>query len=238
MKVNIEKLIERYDIQHLKDAQLGSPITSITGLIGEDLILGILEHFFGGKEKIEIDRRTPVVGKRGSRLDAWIFPNNQDEHYQVEIKNWSACAIGGVDVDNLGLIKASQENHQTYLLETNRDGARSVWKVLEKMRNGNGSYNYNSTRRALLAFWSPISRNLTDENLPPFFEIDDLKSYERSIEAAQLPNRDPKIETVFVFSASLYLRDLLKKNETEIDIDMPRVQKRLEIIKDILPGAL
>jgi len=240
MKINISELVDLYDSTHQWDKEMGSPISSITGLIGEDLILGILEHYSkndpDSKIKIEkISRQSPKMGRRGSKLDAWIFCQNK--HYQVEIKNWSASAMDGVAVgdNDEELIQASIENHQTYLMRVDKKNAKAVWKVLETMQEplprGTGN------RNSLLAFWSPVSASLdikTAKHLKPFFEINNLEPYRESIEAAELSKPDLNINKVSIFSASIYLRELLKQKKRVINIDMPRVDDRVKRIKSLL----
>ncbi len=248
MKIDINQLIELYDTRHKKwSDETGSPISSITGLIGEDLVLGILEYYFINDKKlnVHIDRRSPVAEAGGKKLDAWILADSIEEYYQVEIKNWSASAKDGKDVtkSDEGLIKAAVANHKTYLMRKDKKDANSVWKVLEEIRADEIKLKINKRykRKALLAFWSPVAKSLNvkaAEDLEPFFKIDIAdSSYKDSINSAGIKQADPAIESVYIFSASLYLRELLRQNNTEISINMPRVDDRIKKIKSLLPNS-
>jgi hypothetical protein len=171
-------------------------------------------------------------------LDAWVYTTK--EHYQVEIKSWSASAVGGQPIvpnDEKLLLKACGTNKHTYL--NNRRNSKKVWKVLEKMQNEKSRGNNERTpRKALLAFWSPITNDedLSEKRkLKPFFEIDDLSPFQDSINHANL--RSCEFDKVSVFSASLYLRQLRNEDIPYIELDMPRVDDRLEHLVRLIPDA-
>src|SRR6266487_3479632 len=72
---------------------------AIVAILGEELGAGLLIDYFRGK-----NLETEVLGIRctqgttsGKRLDRWVrvIKGRQTTYYQVEIKNWSATAIGG-----------------------------------------------------------------------------------------------------------------------------------------------
>jgi hypothetical protein len=69
--------------------------TSVVSVAGEELGIALLVHYFGNKgikAKVIGHRCTPGT-KSGRRLDAWVEADSV--LYQVEVKNWSAHAIGG-----------------------------------------------------------------------------------------------------------------------------------------------
>ena len=250
MKINIDELINLYDSTHIWEKDEGSPITSITGILGEDLVLGVLEHYFKNKARVNelvVSRVTPSVGARGSKLDAWIY--TEKEHYQVEIKNWSASAVGGRAIkknDVISLLDASTRNNSTYF--TNPRNSKKVWKVLERVMDNSELKDvdkkslYNKVdifnRKSLLAFWSPVGHNskkeLEENDLKPFFEIVDLSPFQLSINRAKLRSQD--FNKVSIFSASLYLREL-RTYQDHIEVEMPRVTDRLKRFHKLLPDA-
>lgn len=69
--------------------------TSIVSVAGEELGLALLVHYLatqGTQARVIGDRCTQGT-KSGARLDAWVEAGSV--LYQVEVKNWSAHAIGG-----------------------------------------------------------------------------------------------------------------------------------------------
>lgn len=82
-----------------KEQQLGSPITAITSLIGEDLVLGIFVLFLrdSGDGVASLDYSCKSEGPRGPNLDAWMLTHNH-ACYQIEVKNWCASAKGGKQI--------------------------------------------------------------------------------------------------------------------------------------------
>ena len=103
-KINISEIIELYDMQNRENSK---HISSITGLIGEDLLSGLLKHYLCRNEDgvdVKIDESvTPKQkGKNGKMLDRWILTSKlgvADKCYQTEIKNWSSHSLSGVKFD-------------------------------------------------------------------------------------------------------------------------------------------
>jgi hypothetical protein len=79
--------------------------TAIVAVAGEELGLALLVHYLrsiGRPTALVSDKCTPGT-RSGSRLDGWVRAG--DTLYQVEVKNWSAHAIGGrrlpIDADGV-----------------------------------------------------------------------------------------------------------------------------------------
>ncbi len=117
--------------------------TAIVAVAGEDLGVGLFCHYLQARKL----RAEPLEGpcttgkKRGSRLDRWVRVSGEAGKtlYQVEVKNWSAHAIGGVSLQ----IDASPEQVAKYKIRRWQDawdGASGAFshpdleKVLEQMR--------------------------------------------------------------------------------------------------------
>lgn len=276
IKVNIDELIKFYDSTNqwdTKNPELNSPITAITGLIGEDLILSVLKHYFDNdRKKIStINRVSPCTGNnKGPRLDAWMITDK--EYYQIEVKNWCASAIGGKPIDddipklnnniifegskftkpdNKGkkprkegwsLLEASIYNYHKYLLRSDSDHTKKVWKVLCRMEDRKLKDIDNKTKKALLAFWSPVAKNQEYNKIPPAFFSEPLDTFELPINASGYGKTSDEgnieFNEVFIFSASLYLRALKERGDKpEIELEMPRVEDRLKRIHQLLPGV-
>lgn len=227
-----DALIKLYDEKPAKnqkdkvEEQLGSPITAITSLIGEDLVLGLFELFLHDKGdglKIGPDYFCKSKGSRGPRLDAWIL-TKQNTCYQAEVKNWCASAKGGKRIkngDGSSWLEAARRNYDRYLKHD--DNIKAVWKVVAEMQpwehGGPGG------PQPLLAFWSPVA--------PPSANSHDAiealitvraRDFKEQIECAGY--WPPIAEEVRIFSASNYLRQSVKSEN--INVSMPRVRHRLK----------
>ena len=241
-KLKKSKLLELYDVRRIGDKDTGSPITAITSLIGEDLVLGLLALYFketGRALRHQPDYRCTSGQQRGPWLDAWLL-TKKGELFQAEVKNWCASAIGGVSVDG-GLeprstrrnqrrrytwFEAAESNRERYL--NRKDVAAKVWKVLVPMKQPRGWPRRKS--KPLLAFWSPVAPPgaKKEKDLKPFFQVK-TSEFRAIIGKSGLKLPKKCFSTVWIFSASNYLRSL-KRRET-IEIPMQRVQGRLEELR-------
>jgi hypothetical protein len=213
-KFNREKLIKFYDVK-LKEPGHGAHVTAITSLWGEDLLFGLLRHYWLHKEncKSKILRYICTTGKKkGPRLDAWILktkPNNGQTLFQVEVKNWSAYSIGGetlkFDASKEELRKFAEE-YWLYWFE-GKSLPIKVAKVIETMIKPENHTHLTAT--PLLCFWFYIC----DKQGKPYR----IKTYDNG-------------KQVHVFSASAYLRSLTMAT---IDIEMPRAERRLGLMKEV-----
>lgn len=226
-----DALIKLYDEKPAKnqkdkaEEQLGSPITAITSLIGEDLVLGIFELFLhdtGDGFKIGPDYFCKSKGSRGPRLDAWIL-TSQSICYQAEVKNWCASAKGGKRIktgDGSSWLKAAHRNYDRYLRHD--DNIRAVWKVVAEMQ----PWEQGGPERPqpLLAFWSPVAPpSTTSHDAIEAFITVTTRDFKEQIESAGY--WPPVAEEVRIFSASNYLRQSVKSEN--ISVCMPRVRHRL-----------
>jgi hypothetical protein len=73
--------------------------TAIVAFAGEDLGTGLLAHYWvsQGASVHVVPGPCGPGKKKGKLLDRWVRVSNDGTtaYYQVEIKNWSAHAIGG-----------------------------------------------------------------------------------------------------------------------------------------------
>jgi hypothetical protein len=216
MKLSRTKLIQFYD-EHTKDKGRGSDVSALTALWGEDLLLGILQHFWLRQQQAtsEILSYTCTTGKRsGPRLDGWLLKRDQasgrEQLYQVEVKNWAAHSFGG---KHLGLNATEQAlsdfcQKQWAYFFAGETIPQEVAKVLAPMKPPERHENKQSL--PLLCFWFYISETLA----APF-----------------CTRRYADGQEVSVFSASAYLRSL---SDEFIEIDMPRAERRLNLLRDMI----
>ncbi len=244
--IDIVKLIEFYD---QKDLQNKKPASSISGIIGEDLIAGLFKHYLENNsnenngEVIIFEDSIKAFGKNGKMLDRWILHHKKNEKkiaYQTEIKNWSVHSLGGKTFDNLDLknplkniVKIAQENFDKNCKEDELGKIGfindSVGKVLLKMKSDeriDDSY----IIKPLVCFWMPICSN---NNLKPFFTKDCSSDI----------NINPfyyhgNFDNVSFFSASIYLRELILMNpgvnNLSIEIYSTNIKQRLDILQSLI----
>lgn len=216
MKIIREKLIQFYD-ERIKEEGRGAHVSALTALWGEDLILGILMHYWKrqGIESQIISYACSTGGKKGPRLDAWILKQASSSEpeilYQVEVKNWSAYSWEGQELKLRATDKEIREHSDTewnYYFGGDKIPTDSVSKVFTSMKVPNKHEGKKAI--PLLCFW---------------FYISDKDNQSLSI------RRYEKGREVHVFSASAYLRSF--KNEF-IEIDMPRLNERLKLLNDMI----
>jgi hypothetical protein len=227
-KINIKAVIELYDTQNRDNSK---HISSITGLIGEDLISGLFKHYLMGKQDgihVEIyPSYTPKQqGKTGKMLDRWILTSKfgtADICYQTEIKNWSSHSLSGVKFEfdpkrplNFDTNKSDEIFNKIWDNKIGEIIHPSVQKVLYEMHNKPSEVKVKA--EPLVCFWMPITFN---GEIEPFFN----KTH---------PNISTKgFNNVSFFSGSIYLRSLLFFGVNEIEIEMPNLNFRLDLIKPL-----
>lgn len=235
MKLNIKKTIKFFD--EIVPERRGH-ISAIIGMIGEELALEIFKHFYRHEGFItELTQKTPKTGKsRGPWLDAWLFCQKKSTKfwYQVEIKNWSAFAIGGYEIkydtseDELKeWAQKRMKQQKTEHFENTQGQPNKVTKVLVKMQLTDEEQGKSKIVKPLLIFWMPISAES-----PEVFS-----RYQFNKNIAKLIGKKYKnpFDHVDIFSASLYLRKLYKngKGKKFIDIKMPVMEYRNILIESI-----
>ncbi|MFZ4798540.1 MAG: hypothetical protein ACOYMA_13670 [Bacteroidia bacterium] len=224
--IEIKNIIKFYDEQ---DRNVSGQVSSITGLIGEDLGAGLIQHYFKALHRnCIIYNDSPTEGtKKGKWLDRWIKVKNTNEsnytYYQTEIKNWSSHSIGGKKIalsasllELNAYAKARFDEQWNYTADTLKND--NVSKVLKEMKKHPGILEDDEIK-PLICFWYPIFHQ---DNINP---IDELFEVGCSL---------TKFRKVTFFSMSTYLRKLLAKGTTEIQIEAPNIEARQIILKDLL----
>lgn len=222
MKITIEKVLSFYDGKSPDDSKHAS---SITGLVGEDIAAGLIEHYFdnnGGSCQI-LNEKPTEGNKKGKWLDRWLKVTNHASttFYQTEIKNWCSHSIGGqrilLDADDETIIKYA---HKRFSEQWNEDKEtlrhHYVAKVLKPMRIVNSIDVKARIVEPLICFWYPIlSTSIT--SITPFFHVDCKEHFDK----------------LYFFSLSIYLRGLLKNGITTIDIDMHHFEQRIKKLQEM-----
>lgn len=140
MHVNVSTTLQFFDEKPLSSR---GHATSIVAVAGEDLGAALLSRYLreqGALVEVLPDPCTQRTQK-GYRLDRWIRcrQDNATIYYQVEIKNWSAHAVGGTVL----AVDASPEEVSAYKTErwdkvwdgaTFRDGMKKVLVPMKPLK--------------------------------------------------------------------------------------------------------
>lgn len=222
---NIDELIKFYDLK----GDNSKHASSVTGLIGEDLITGVFKHYLernSPNSKVNVLAENPKE-KKGRWLDRWIIQENGGKNicYQTEIKNWSAHSLGGVhfeydsnkplDFKTLHSDKIFNKTWDDSKMEF-KDAA--VNKVLKQM-NSNADLDSisNKTIEPLVCFWMPITKSSVKA---PIIEL-------------KISNTNTNFDRVTIFSSSIYLRQLRRDGKTIIEIESGQIATRMERLNNL-----
>jgi len=196
--------------------------TAIVAVCGEDLGCGLLKHCLetrGAKATVLPGPVTPG-GKRGPRLDRWVrvtngpSPLEPDVLFQVEVKNWSAHAIGGerlpLDASPEAIAKYKRSRWAKEWDDGTGIKAKSLRKLLEPMRP------------------PPALAHLPIEPLACMWVCLHPEGKSECLFSVKLPQgqRDKfSFNRVWFFSMSAYLRSVACE---DVVIEMPDTAKRLQ----------
>jgi len=243
MNIDLIKLIKVFD-EHNEEYQ--GHTTSIIEIFGEDLNAGLFKHYLDNltKKKTKIlpyKVKTGWPQGKGPQLDRWIKAGKI--LYQTEIKSWCCFQTGGgykLPI-NASVEKIKKEVERKWQRELGREyvvnnkttkDIASVNKVLVEMKVPKEikKEEFNKVK-PLVIHWMPISA----KGVKPFSSVS-LKSIGiKNIKTKE--NKSIKIPESFkeinYFSCSLYIRELLNKNITELNLNLPNANKRIDIINEI-----
>ncbi|MGA9115805.1 MAG: hypothetical protein WB626_03425 [Bacteroidota bacterium] len=185
--------------------------TAVTQVCGEDLGLALLRRYLS-RDGAVVER---LIGpctqgtKKGRRLDGWIHLRHDATEvlYQVEVKSWSAHALGGTPLP----IDAPKERQSEYRIARWKGEwngftfiKENVRKVLTPMRPPEGCEGL--PIKPLVCYWWPIH---PDGLADPFF---------------MMPLTSEQFSEVSFFSMSNYLRGC---GEAVITLDLPNTAARM-----------
>ena len=227
IKLNIEKVLRFYDEKNANDRR---QVSAITGVVGEDLAAGLIKHYFESKQGIVTvldnhpSEHKDTERRKAKQLDRWIkvVSNSETIFYQTEIKNWSSHSLGGqklsLNCSHQELIAyANKRFDEQWDCDSKTLRHHYVSKVLKQMKNING-INGDEKIHPLICYWFPIFPK-TQHNPVPFFSESCISFF----------------PTVYFFSMSIYLRQLLKTQQ-QIEIETPHIELRLKKINEMYEG--
>lgn len=218
INVNVRELLAFFDEEAKGSSRHAS---AIVGVAGEDLGAALLVRYFQsqGLEAEILGIPCTQGTKKGYRLDRWVLIHAPagDILYQVEIKNWSAHAIGGRKL----AISASSTTVRDYKIERwskewNGSTFRKapVLKVLTPMKSPRPDLPV----EPLVCFWTALHPEGAES---PFFSVP-LTGHAH-------------FQRVSVFSMSSYLRSL---RSASITLKMPEVTVRREWLARLFPEGV
>ncbi|MCX7069880.1 MAG: hypothetical protein NTW01_02640 [Gammaproteobacteria bacterium] len=185
-------------------------VSGITGLIGEELLLGLLCRYLRTCHGLNDVQILPDVPRQHlpdrKKLDGWIASQSCRRLFQVEVKNWSAHSLGGRSVSasagEEALKRESRTRWNEYFGEDNLLPA-SARKVLLEFDRPDEQKDFEV--QPVLCFWHPIAEK----------DCASMSTIKRENKALQ------------VFSGSNFLRAL---QDEFVEIDSPRLEQRLQLL--------
>ena len=211
-------------------------VTAIIGVVGEDLNAALFAHYLekGGSHTVTVLNESPRPGTmHGQRLDRWIYAieheSREEALYQSEIKNWAASAIGGKKLpiecseSDMQAVIEHYWSHQLTTVFQSKKQPNGVTKVLLPMKVPE-QYGHVEVE-PLVIYWMPVL-NPKDKSSRPFFTVSlaDLGVTETFPTSFKYLN---------FFSASLYVRQLLKSGVETLHLSMPNAERRIEVFSEI-----
>ncbi len=206
--VNVCELIRFFDE---KPAGSVGHATAVVAVLGEDLGAALLiDHFTRQGHAARLHAGPVTTGPKGPRLDRWLEVGAPDEPvlYQVEIKNYSAHAIGG----KVFPWNASPEEGTKHRIER----WRHFWDDTEH------SFRWGALRKVLVKMNPP--RPLQHCTLAPLICFwDAMHPHGEPAWFFTVQARGGDFPRVNVFSMSSYLRSL---EQEQLALEMPNVTAR------------
>jgi RNAse (barnase) inhibitor barstar len=220
-ELNILETIMLFD---QKFDQNSRHISAINGMMGEDLSKAVLKHYFES-QSYQVNLYENLVPKEGGSsgkwLDAWLEIKNDENQklFQVEIKNWTAYSKGGRELNidaswDLVCNESTRRLKEIWKSNTHSFSEKGLEKVFKLMKNPPEGY-LNTQAAPLICFWYPISNGA---------DFDDPLS------SLSLNHPDIPYNELSIFSVSMYLRLLLRKGVSSIEIELDDVRQRLALM--------
>lgn len=220
IRVNIRELIRFYD----EDRQARHHANAIKAVAGEELNLSALVHYLESiGERVELCKESCTTGARsGSWLDAWLRVSRgmYSFYYQVEVKSWSFHGAGGRKSLSVGCTDDDASRHciDTWAKYWDHNAGmfcnERVRKVLTRMRCPTPE----APIFALLCLWEAVHPE--GKFSEPFFPVRPSSG---------------EFDSVYVFSTSNYLRQLLRTQEY-MDLHLPKTSARFAYLKSLFPA--
>lgn len=181
----------------------------------------LMKHYFNSEvANVEVATPCNLGTVKGNRLDCWLRVDSVI--YQVEIKNWSSHSFGGkpfpkndddaeISIHLIGRWKNQWD-------EKNRVPKDNAAKKVLIQMNPKDEWK-KLEHRAMLCFWDPMN---PEGKIEPLFNV---------------PTSNQNFQTLYVFSLSNYVRQLINLGVTDLQLDMPITTARINWLKTMCPDV-
>jgi hypothetical protein len=220
MVINLKGLLDLYD--HKTTKNIGC-VSAINAMIGEDLAVALFLDYARG-EKLNpsvVSEKVTQGSSKGVRLDRWLSvqESNKVIYYQTEIKNWTAHSYRGKslpnNLDEEGMKKYRKDRWEQRFDVSNyclRD--TSANKVLVPMKL-DSTIPPDAEIRPLIIFWEAMHPEGSND-----------ACFSVSVNGSTFKN-------LWVFSMSNYVRNLIDKDNVNIEVNMTAVDARIKWLNTI-----
>ena len=236
LTLNRHDLLSFFDV---KTPESRGHVSAIVGVVGEDFGIALLRKCLveqhGTTSRVITEGGVPKLPTNGTgkghRLDRWLLadetPSSKRTLYQVEIKNWSATAIGGRELK----LDAAPAILRAY--------KRERW--LKHWGSEKGSFRHDYVEKVLSRMSIPTRMDDDSGRLGPILpaiqphEVEPMLCFwwavhpdgdDESLFSYSLPTgHASSFSRLMVFSMSSYLRSL---TEDEVVLEMPVASRRIE----------
>ncbi len=197
--------------------------TAIVAILGEDLGIGLLCHYFQGQGLAAhaLPGNVTMRKRRGPRLDRWVEVKGSSGNtvvYQVEVKNWSAHSLGGHTLPLNASCLDLAEFKKLRWGETWK-GFEANWRPMAKVLEPFPAPYTNAHVEPLICFWTAMHPEGQPE--PLFFQ----------------PLCNKWCTKLWVFSMSSYLRNLHSAGQRRLRLPMPWTAARCAWLTRFFPPS-
>lgn len=215
IEVNLEKVLIFYDF----DSTVRRHSNALKTLAGEELNLHLLCHYLSEKCEASAQIQDECCKTKGKRLDAWVSVKDKAGdliYYQVEVKSWSFHGYGGGTPLNVSVTPSELQRYKIDLWSQYWDSHSQTFKneQLRKVLTRMDQYGDKKVL-PLACLWAAVHPDGADDE---FFEV--------------ACNSDAFRE-VMVFSASSYIRSMIRTGQKTIILDLKDTEERMRLIDNI-----
>jgi hypothetical protein len=234
VRYDIKALLSRFDQRVKGDTELTGKLSS---LLGEPLLLTVLERYLRTAEGLHVQRLSDRPHRddsefRGGRdgiprdLDAWLLLD-QTELAAVECKHWTSSSTDFRSVPEDPQETAADARDMWDWL-VGAEFMPKVWTQVNKVAlplkpPHSMPAAVTADARRILAVWTPVSK--------------DGGACLSSAETTTIRDGVLAPVKVDVFSASIYLRELLAAGVTHLDAEDPFLERVLAEVSTLVQGA-
>ena len=221
ININICELIKFFD----EDKNARPHSSAIKALAGEELGFALLLNYLKRENYTArlLNQPCTTGHRQGNQLDGWVEvqanSNSPNIFYQVEVKSWSFHGVGP------GTLPMPLECTARQLKAYKKKIWRAYW--------ANGAFTQESLNKVLTPMAPPVDKAVT---LPLACVWAALHPKGESLEffEQKLDGHDV-FDKVAIFSMSSFLRNLVKKRDLNLSLEMPFTSERIAYLSRLFP---